>query len=348
MSRGIIIFGPAGSGKTTLGRLVAEKLGFPYYDIDDYIWRTDTPIPYTQMYSREEKVSRLMAAITQADHFVMAGSMDSFNAPFVPLFDLAVHLTCDLEVRLRRLDQREYAAFGERIRAGGDMYEEHQRFLHSASRYDTNDASPSMAFHSQWADTLPCKVLRLDGAASLEQNTAIIIKSYHMAVLLLRAYQPEDFPIIQSWVKDERIHAFWSAGHMPWPLTAKSFAAKLAQGFQDWGDQAYICEDHHKRPVGFFLCSRNIEKAESYLKHVLVDPAQRGRGIGAQMMRLAVKHAMESDGASIVRLNVFDANPGALRCYQNAGFEVIGFTPNAHQYQNENWGRISMSIQKHR
>lgn len=45
MSRGIIIFGPTGSGKTTLGRLVAEKLGFPYYDIDDSIWRTDTPIP---------------------------------------------------------------------------------------------------------------------------------------------------------------------------------------------------------------------------------------------------------------------------------------------------------------
>lgn len=62
-----------------------------------------------------------MAAITQADHFVMAGSTDSFNAPSMPLFDLAMHLTCDLEVRLRRLDQREYAAFGEWIRAGGDV-----------------------------------------------------------------------------------------------------------------------------------------------------------------------------------------------------------------------------------
>ena len=39
MARGIIIFGSAGSGKTTLGKLVAKKLDFPYFDIDDYIWR---------------------------------------------------------------------------------------------------------------------------------------------------------------------------------------------------------------------------------------------------------------------------------------------------------------------
>ena len=38
MARGIIIFGSAGSGKTTLGKKVGDKLGFPYYDIDDYIW----------------------------------------------------------------------------------------------------------------------------------------------------------------------------------------------------------------------------------------------------------------------------------------------------------------------
>ncbi len=35
MARGIILFGPAGSGKTTLGRLVAEALGFPYLSWTD-------------------------------------------------------------------------------------------------------------------------------------------------------------------------------------------------------------------------------------------------------------------------------------------------------------------------
>lgn len=50
MLRGTIIFAPTGSVKTTLGRIVAEKLGSPYFNINDYIWRTDTDRPFTGMY----------------------------------------------------------------------------------------------------------------------------------------------------------------------------------------------------------------------------------------------------------------------------------------------------------
>ena len=38
MSTGIMIIGPSGSGKTTLGKIVAHKLGYPYFDVDDYIF----------------------------------------------------------------------------------------------------------------------------------------------------------------------------------------------------------------------------------------------------------------------------------------------------------------------
>ena len=77
MSTGIMIIGPSGSGKTTLGKVVAEKLGYPYFDVDDYIWKQDTVEPYTQMYTREEKISRLSNDIEPYEHFVMAGSMSS-------------------------------------------------------------------------------------------------------------------------------------------------------------------------------------------------------------------------------------------------------------------------------
>lgn len=177
MPRGIIIFGSAGSGKTTLGKLVARQLNYPYFDIDDYIWRKDTDIPFTVMYSREEKEGRLLADISKYEHFVMAGSMDSFNAPFVPLFDLAVHITADPKVRSARLHERELAVYGDRILAGGDMYEEHQRFLDCASRYDT-DGSPCLKTHLEWAATLPCKVLYLNGEDELSKNARLIVEEY--------------------------------------------------------------------------------------------------------------------------------------------------------------------------
>lgn len=177
MARGIIIFGPAGSGKTTLGRMTAESLQYPYFDLDDYIWRKDTAIPYTQMYSREEKIGRLMSDISHGSHFVMAGSMSSFHVPFDPLFDLAVYLTASTETRLARLHQRELSAFGSRILPGGDMYEEHQQFLDGASRYET-DGSPSRSGHEQWAAVLPCRLLRLSGEDAPEKNAEIILAEY--------------------------------------------------------------------------------------------------------------------------------------------------------------------------
>ena len=181
MPRGIIIFGSAGSGKTTLGRMVAERLGYPYFDIDDYIWRTDTAVPFTVMYSREEKAGRLMAAISAHEHFVMAGSMSSFHAPFDPLFDLAVHLTARAEVRVARAHERELAVYGERVLEGGDMYEEHQRFLENVTRYDT-DGAPCLKTHLEWAAALPCKVLSLNGEDALDQNAERITEAYRAAI----------------------------------------------------------------------------------------------------------------------------------------------------------------------
>lgn len=177
MARGMIIFGSAGSGKTTLGRLVAQEMGYPYFDLDDYIWRRDTAVPFTAMYSRQEKAERLMRDISAHEHFVMAGSMDSFHAPFDPLFDLAAHIDADVPLRLERIHRRELAQYGARIEPGGDMYEEHRRFLEAAARYD-GDASPCRKTHLSWARTLPCPVLYLDGAQPLEENMARILSAY--------------------------------------------------------------------------------------------------------------------------------------------------------------------------
>lgn len=178
MKKGIMIFGPSGSGKTTLGRIVARRLGVLFVDIDDYIWRSDTEIPFSAMYSRVEKIERLMAAIAETDCFVMAGSMDSFHEHFDPFFALAVHLTAPAETRVARLHQREFEEFGARILAGGDMYEEHRRFLADAAAYDAGGGSTSFAVHDKWAESLNCPVLRLDGSRDLEKNAEIIAAEY--------------------------------------------------------------------------------------------------------------------------------------------------------------------------
>ena len=178
MSTGIMIAGPSGSGKSSLGKIVAEKQGFPDFDVDDYIWKKDTPEPFTQMYSKAEKISRLSGDIEPCEHFVMAGSMSSFHQAFDDKFELMVFLYAGPEIRLQRVHSRAIERFGERILEGGDLYESHRKFLESNRRYET-DGSPNLNEQKKWIKNLPCAKIELNGTNSLESNAEIIVEKWN-------------------------------------------------------------------------------------------------------------------------------------------------------------------------
>lgn len=178
MATGMMIMGPSGAGKTTLGKLVAGELGYAFVDIDEYIWRKDTQIPFSAMYPKAEKISRVQAAIANCDHFVMAGSMNSFHEYFDPYFELVVHLYADIATRIKRVHQRELGWFGERVLEGGDLYDEHLKMLGSIAGYDYGIGGCTLEQHENWIKSLECKVIRLDGADTLEKNLKTIIEAY--------------------------------------------------------------------------------------------------------------------------------------------------------------------------
>ena len=178
MPTGIMIMGSSGAGKTTLGNLVAKELGYTFVDIDEYIWRKDTEIPFSLMYSKAEKISRLQEAISDCEHFVMAGSMNSFHEYFDPYFELVVHLHTDAQIRVKRVHERELGWFGERILEEGDIYEEHQKMLSGIAGYDYGIGGCTLQQHENWIKSLKCKVIKLDGADTIEKNLNIIIDTY--------------------------------------------------------------------------------------------------------------------------------------------------------------------------
>ena len=56
----------------------------------------------------------------------------------------------------------------------------------------------------------------------------------------------------------------------------------------------------------------------------LIRPSARGKGYGKQMLRLAIKYALEIFGAEKITLGVFDNNDSAYGCYKAVGFEENG------------------------
>jgi RimJ/RimL family protein N-acetyltransferase len=66
-----------------------------------------------------------------------------------------------------------------------------------------------------------------------------------------------------------------------------------------------------------------------------VAPTHRGRGIGAALLREAIRHARTLPGVSCIHLSVSSAAPAARRLYKRAGFEIWGSEPDALRHGGE-------------
>ncbi len=172
----IHIFGASGAGTSTLGRAVAERTGYTFLDSDDYIWAPTDP-PFTALRTHAERLPLLQKDIEGIENAVLSGSLVGWGDPLMPRFTLAVRLVTPTDVRLDRIERREYERFGDRIRPGGDMYEQHRAFYAWAARYD--DGAPTMrsrAMHDLWQQQLPCPVILLDGTRPVEELAAAVME----------------------------------------------------------------------------------------------------------------------------------------------------------------------------
>jgi len=184
MSRGIMINGASGTGKTTLAGELARRLDFQHIDLDDYYYHWDIEIPFSSSPSSEEIRENVMRDIAGKGRFVMSGTIGSCLWEMVnPLFDLAVLLMVPADIRMERLRARSYARHGDRILAGGDMQEGNQRFLNESALYETgvHPAVPvTLERHERWAAELLCPVLRLDGTKPILENAAYLAGQYEV------------------------------------------------------------------------------------------------------------------------------------------------------------------------
>lgn len=114
------------------------------------------------------------------------------------MYDLAVFITAPIETRIKRVEQREYERHGERIREGGDMYEQHLKFVDFV-------ASRSLSRIEQWEETLACPVIHVDGTEDWRTNAANIAERFYKDGTFVQSVNETDkerqariYPIILS------------------------------------------------------------------------------------------------------------------------------------------------------
>lgn len=132
----IHILGPSGSGTSTLGRLLSERLDLPLFDSDDFFWE-ETEVPYSSIRPVERRTDLINRIIDSNESWVISGAADGWGDKLLNTSDLIILLYTDPDERINRLKQREEKIFGKRILPGGDMFENHKAFLEWAGKYDT-------------------------------------------------------------------------------------------------------------------------------------------------------------------------------------------------------------------
>jgi adenylate kinase family enzyme len=174
------IVGASGSGTTTLGRALAERLDCPHFDTDDYFWQPSDP-PFQHIRERAERQSLLGASLDGAAGWVLSGSLCGWGDVFIPRFELVVFLWVPPEVRLARLRARERRRYGAAIDPGAPLHARFEAFMAWAAGYDERLEVPERCrrLHEDWLTALPCPVVRLEDTASIQERLGRI--EYHLS-----------------------------------------------------------------------------------------------------------------------------------------------------------------------
>ena len=170
MGTGILICGLNGTGKSTLGKALAEMLQFYFIDHEDlYFPEMGLDDRYASPHTREEAETRLFSEIQAHENFIFASVKGDYGEAVYPFFQYAVYLQVPKEIRLQRVENRSYQQFGNRMDSGGDLHDQEERFFQFVASRAENTVE-------EWLPCLNCPIIRIDGTKPIEENVHLILE----------------------------------------------------------------------------------------------------------------------------------------------------------------------------
>ncbi|XHR92884.1 AAA family ATPase [Mucilaginibacter sp. UC70_90] len=170
----INIFGASGSGVTTLGQTLSEKLDYPYFDSDHYFWLPSDP-PFTNRRPPEERNAMINSEMAGMQNWILGGSVINWNNNWQ--FDLSVFLYIPPAIRIRRLQERELERYGDIIYTDRERNKLYNEFIEWARGYDeliTN--SRSLHSHKNWMNNIKTPLLVIEGDTTVRERMELVLR----------------------------------------------------------------------------------------------------------------------------------------------------------------------------
>ncbi|TQR19444.1 hypothetical protein [Psychrobacillus vulpis] len=169
----IHIFGASGSGTSTLGTSLSNELLYSHLDTDDYFWIKK----FTDIREVNDRKKILKEDLLKYEKSVLSGALCGWGDSLISYFDLVIFLWIPENIRLERLQQREFERYGDEILADGSKHEQYKKFIEWASLYDSAGMEVrSKILHENWMDDLTCPVLRIEGNYTVQERVEITLE----------------------------------------------------------------------------------------------------------------------------------------------------------------------------
>ena len=135
-------------------------------------------------------------------------------------------------------------------------------------------------------------------------------------MLTLKPFKNSDAAFFAELLKNEQTYALICGDkYGQYPAGEQDIINYYATLSNAYPMTAYL----ENRAVGHILAVKNGESV--LLGSVVIDSAERGRGLGKEMLKAATSFAFEKLGAREVTIGVFEENRGALALYKALGFK---------------------------
>ncbi|MES2773197.1 MAG: GNAT family protein [Bacteroidota bacterium] len=145
-----------------------------------------------------------------------------------------------------------------------------------------------------------------------------------------------------SWVDSKEMLMQFGGPGFNFPLTDE----QLEQSLADPNRYAFKVVDNATNAIIGHAQVYSTEDSAILGRILIGEKANRGRGLGEQIVELLLELAFSGFGKTRVQLNVFDWNAGAIKCYEKVGFVVDPSKKLERKINGETWIALNMVIDR--
>ncbi|WP_159888597.1 GNAT family N-acetyltransferase [Paenibacillus puerhi] len=170
----------------------------------------------------------------------------------------------------------------------------------------------------------------------------------------LKYLQESDFVTIVRWINcyDKDFMVQWAGLTYTFPLSVDQMQSHYHKGINTSASDVFIykiTETTSNETIGSLQFCRfdSINNEAVFGRFIIGDSNIRGSGIGTIALRKAVEIGFTQFDLKKIRLNVYDINRAAIRCYERVGFRKVKITENVYtSSQGITWNNWEMFLDK--